>query len=176
MRQVRQLGILRLSASATLATSKHRLIRLWSGMPHSMRSVIHDYLDRHAQTKGQHPVFHIGPHGARELRDFLLAIVLVTLARSSPTLNKVKERYLSFTLFRPALCNMVDRHDGRQDLGRAARTRKCRDSSGWDHPRAARGSPAHGDTSDQFSACQCPSHTVLRVVERPVMPKLPCDS
>ena len=52
VRQVRQVGILRLGASATLTTSKHRLIRLWSVVPHSMRSPIHDYLDRPADNKG----------------------------------------------------------------------------------------------------------------------------
>ncbi len=49
---MRQVGTLRLGASATLATSKHRLIRLWSVLPHSMRSPIHDYLDRPADNKG----------------------------------------------------------------------------------------------------------------------------
>jgi hypothetical protein len=67
-------------------------------------------------------------HGAREVRD-VLALFPVTCTVSGPAI--------------PVVCNMVDRHNGREDVGRAARTRGRRGLCRRDHPRAARGSPAH---------------------------------
>ena len=66
---------------------------------------------------------------ARGVRDVLLAVLPETRAGSSPALR--------------VACNMLDREDGREDHGRAARTRGRRGLSGRDHPCAARGSPAH---------------------------------
>jgi hypothetical protein len=63
------------------------------------------------------------------VRDVLLAIFPVMRTGSSPAI--------------PVVGNMVDRHDGREDDGRAARTRGRRGLCRRDHPRAARSSPAH---------------------------------
>jgi hypothetical protein len=69
------------------------------------------------------------PWGAWEMRDVLLAIHPATRAGSGPAL--------------PVVCNMLDRHDGREDDGRAARTRGRLGLCHRDHPCAARSSPAH---------------------------------
>jgi hypothetical protein len=76
----------------------------------------------------QRPAFHGGTNGASEVRDVLLAIFPVMRTGSSPVVRVV--------------CNVVDRQDGREVHGRAPRGGRrglCR----RDHPRAARGSPAH---------------------------------
>ncbi len=125
------MGILRLGASATLATSKHRLIRLWSGVPHSMRSPIHDYLDRPAD-KGSVPFFILGRMGLWEVQDVRLAILTATRAGSRPAL--------------PVVRNMLDRDDGREVHGRVVRTSGRRGICRRDHAR--RRSPAHFESRD----------------------------
>ncbi len=77
---MRQVGILRLGASATLTTSKHRLIRLWSVMPHSMRSPIHDYLDRPADNT-RHSHWNAWGSG---VRDVLMAVLTATRLEAAP--------------------------------------------------------------------------------------------
>jgi hypothetical protein len=74
-------------------------------------------------------ISHSSAWGAREVRDALLALFPVTCTGSSPAL--------------PVVCNMVDRHDGREDDGRAARIRGRRGLCRRDHPRATRCSLAH---------------------------------
>ena len=64
-------------------------------------------------------------HGAREVGVIPLAIFLVARAGSGP-----------------AVRNIVDRQDGREDQGRAPR-RGRRGLCRWDSPGAARDSPAH---------------------------------
>jgi hypothetical protein len=76
-------------------------------------------------TKGNVPFFHIQTHGAQEARDSLILIFPVMCAGSSP-----------------AVRNMVDRQDGREDQGRAPR-RGRRGLCRRDSPGAARDSPAH---------------------------------
>ncbi len=74
--------------------------------------------------------------GAWEVRDALLALFPVTCTGSSPTA-------INSSPALPVFFNMVDRHDGFEDDGRAARTRGRHGLCRRDHPRAARGSPAH---------------------------------
>jgi hypothetical protein len=75
------------------------------------------------------PTLQTGTHGPRGVRDVLLAILPVTRVGSSPAL--------------PVVCNMFDRHEGREDEGRVARTSGRRELCRRDHAR--RGSPDHID-------------------------------
>jgi hypothetical protein len=61
------------------------------------------------------------------MRDLLMAILTATRAGSSPAL--------------PAVCNLVNRHDGREDHGRVVRTSGRRGLCRRGYAR--RGSPVH---------------------------------
>ena len=96
---------------------------------------------------------------ARGMRDVLMVILTATCAGSSPAL--------------PVICNVLDRHDGREGHGRVVRTSGRRGICRRDHAR--RRSPAH---FERLCAQSCSAATSAARAWTPasvIWPGMDCD-